>query len=125
MPAPVTTLNQTAIAAGSHAAAATREGDINITTKFEAEVQVEIQFPATINNDPEVRALRAIDSTSTPTFDTLETPVLAFTIARVASATRRKSFVLPTGMWRIQIENKDGTNALTSSSAKYSTIDSV
>lgn len=123
MPAPSTTLNQVVIAAGAHAAGASRTGDLNLLDKWQATVQVEIQFGGAMNADPTVNVYAAVDSATTPTFDT--EPVLAFEVPRAANATRRLSVRLPTGLWRLEIKNNDGANALVSSRALAAVVTQV
>jgi hypothetical protein len=124
MAKPVTTLNLTFLAAASHGAGVTRSSStIDATTKYEEQLQIEIQFGGTITADPVVNAYRAVDQVATPTFDTI--PVYSFSIARTASTTKRASFTLPTGVWKVDIVNADGSNALTSSSIKAASVDDV
>ena len=119
---PVSTLNQTLLAAAAQGAGATRGADLGLSTKFEAQLQVEVQFGGTITADPIVNAYRYVEALGTDV-DTIA--VYSFSIARSAGATKRASFSLPTGLWRIEIVNADGANGLTSTSILYATVDSV
>jgi len=118
------TLNLTLLAAASHGAGVTRTSvTLDLTPKYAARCQVEIQFGGTITADPTVNIYAAVDQVATPTFDTI--PAFTFSIPRTISTTKRASVEIPWGIWKVEIVNNDGTNALTSSSVKAATLDSV
>lgn len=113
MAAPSTTLNQEVIGDGAGgqttiAGGGSDTGQLNLTDDYEAAVQVEVAFGGTVADGVTINAYRAVDSTSSPTFDT--EPQFSFTIPETASTTKRDSFVLPTGMWQIEVVNDDGSN---------------
>lgn len=120
MASPNVTNNQTLMTAG--ATTAQQNGVLDLRTKISARVQVEVQFPATTTNGVEVRAMASVTDAAGTNPDTI--PVIAFRIDQIASTTRRRSFVLPTGVWRIEVQPLDATNGLAAMNVKYSTIDS-
>lgn len=119
---PVSTLNQTLLAAAAQGAGATRSADLNLSAKFEAQLQVEVTFGGTSANDPIINAYRYVEALGTDA-DTIA--AYSFSIPRTTSTTKRASFTLPTGLWKVEIVNADGANALTSTSILYATVDSV
>jgi len=48
---------------------------------------------------------------TTPNYDTIA--LFAFTITTIASATNRKSILLPTGKYNVKLTNLDATNGIT------------
>lgn len=119
---PVSTLNQTLLASAAHGAGITRGADLNLSAKFEAQLQVAVQFGGTITADPTINAYRYVEALGTNKDDIA---VYSFSIARAAGTTKRASFALPTGLWRVEIVNNDGANALTATAILYASVDSV
>jgi hypothetical protein len=99
----------------------TRHTDYDARSRYVLQVSVAVAFGGTITADPIIRVLRSLDGGTN--YDTNDTPYMALSVPRLVSVTRRLSFDLPPGQYRIQVVNADGTNSITTT-VRLSTIDS-
>jgi hypothetical protein len=95
---------------------------VDLSTKFEGQIQLKNTGGATVGttNGLQIQAFRSFGAG--PTYDT--SPVTAFTIPTTAGLATYKSFALPTGKYQISLTNLDAANAITVEST-LSTLDSV
>jgi hypothetical protein len=125
MAAPVSTTSNAQgnlLASATIAASATRNFNLDVSAKFEAEVQLGVTFgTVAATAGLQVQAFRRVGSG--PQNDT--NPALQFTIPAVASTTAYQSFALPTGRWNVVLTNLDATNAVTATTATSDTVDAV
>jgi hypothetical protein len=111
--APVSTFNAQAglLASGSLAASGTSTTALDISTKFEAQIQVKNTGGGSVagTNGLQVDVFRRFGAG--PTDDTIS--ILTFIITTTASTTKYQSFTLPTGKYDIKLTNLDASNAIT------------
>lgn len=115
MAAPSSTLNQEIIGDGSGgvttlAASGSTTGNLDITAKYEAQFQIRVDFGGSAANSVTVNLYRAVDSTSSPTFDS--EPAMSFDISESTSTTKRDTTIASTGMWQVELVNNDGSNSV-------------
>jgi hypothetical protein len=111
-----------ALSSQSLAASGSVTFDVDASAKIEMQVQIRSVGGGTVatTNGCRVRAFRRLGTG--PRNDT--EPVVDFTILNAVSTTKDKSFALPTGKWRVQLNNLDTTNAITVA-ATTATIDGM
>jgi hypothetical protein len=82
----------------------------DLTQKFEGLAQVSAAYPSSGSGEVRIRAYRVVNSTSSPTPDTV--PAIDVTLPRTASTTVIRTIKLGTGMWQIIVTNQDTTNGM-------------
>lgn len=124
MAAPVMTFDQTLLGSQSLGGGASVTADLDISDKFEAQIQVKNQGGSTVSstNGLEIAVFRNVSDKATPRWDT--EPVTMIVIPTTSNTEKEQSFVLPTGHYRLRLRNLDTANAITVD-ARYATIDSA
>lgn len=124
MAAPSMTFNQTLLASQSLAGNASVNANLDISAKFEAQVQVKNTGGGTVSstNGLEITVWRNVSDVSAPRWDT--EPILQFVIPTTANTEKEQSFVLSTGHYRIRFRNLDATNGI-AVDGRYATVDAV
>lgn len=114
--------NQSSIAASGNADSGANA--VNYSTAYRVHCQVSVTFgTVAATNGLRVRVFRAVDATTSSTFDTIG--ILDFTITGTASTTTRMPFTLDGGLYQFRVDNLDATNAVTNVKIQASTVSSI
>jgi len=110
------TLNQTALANIATLAASgtsnTGANALNYTTAFLVHLQVFVTFgTVAATNGLRVRLFRAVDTATSSVFDTVS--LIDFTLAGTTSTSVIAPLTVGGGLYKIQVDNLDTTNAVT------------
>jgi hypothetical protein len=111
-----------ALASQSLAASGTVTYNLDLSNKFEGQIQVKDTGGGTVaaTNGCQIDVYRGFGAG--PTYDT--TSMMTIVITTVVSTAKYASFSLPTGKYQVKLTNLDATNAITVEST-LSTVDSV
>ena len=111
-----------ALASGSIAASGSTSFSLDLSTKFEGQIQIKNTGGGSVagTNGLQVDVYRRFGAG--PTDDTI--PMLTFVIPTTASTTKYQSFALGTGKYTVKLTNLDASNAVTAEST-LSTVDGV
>lgn len=125
MAAPGMTFNTAgnALASQSLAASGTVTFNIDVSTKFEGQLEVEANF-GTIAATAGLKVEVFPGYGATPTYSTTN-PNFPYTLPAVAGLQRAPKIFLPTGKWQVKLTNLDATNGLTAVQVTNDTVDSV
>lgn len=125
MAAPSMTFNAAgnALASQSLALNASVTFNLDLSAKFEGQLEVEANF-GTIAATAGLRINIFPGIGSTPTYSTTN-PNFTYTLPAVAGLQRSPKIFLPTGKYQVQLTNLDATNGLTTVAATNDTVDAV
>jgi hypothetical protein len=125
MAAPTMTFNTAGngLASSSLAASGTSSFNIDLSTKFEGQLEYECTF-GTIAATAGLQATIFAGYGATPTYPTTN-PNFTYVLPAVAGLQKSPKIFLPTGKWRITLTNLDATNGLTTVAATYDTVDTI
>lgn len=125
MAAPSMTFNTAgnSLASQSLAASGNVTFNLDLSAKFEGQVEVEANF-GTIAAVAGLRVEVFPGVGSTPTYSTTN-PNFVYTLPAVAGLRRTPKIFLPTGKYQVSLTNLDASNGLTTVQATTDTVDAV
>lgn len=104
------------------ATSGTLSTDVDASTKFEVQLQVEVTFgTVAATSGLQVDVFREFGAG--PTLDTIA--MATFVIPSTASTSKIQSIALPTGKYSVKLTNTDATNAVTAVYLTSSAVDTV
>jgi hypothetical protein len=124
MAAPSMTINAAGnvLASASIAASGTTTANVDVSSKFEVQIQVQTTFgTVAATSGIQIDVFRRIGTG--PVVDTV--PIQTMTITSTASTTKDLSLALPTGKYQVKLTNLDATNGVTATSITGDTVDGV
>jgi hypothetical protein len=111
-----------ALASQSLGASSTVTYNLDLSAKFEGQVQVKSAGGSAVaaTNGCQIDVYRGFGAG--PTYDSIS--IMTLVISNAVNTTKYQSFALPTGKYQVKLTNLDATNAITVEST-LSTVDSV
>jgi len=112
-----------ALASSSVAAGANTSFNLDLSAKFEGQLEFECTF-GTIGSPAGLQAQIFAGYGSTPTYPTTN-PNFTYVLVAVSGLQKSPKIFLPTGKWHVVLTNLDTSNGLTTVAATLDTVDTI